>query len=311
MIMRLNKNKEHEIIKTDSNVIENEKKNFEENYIRNKKNYKNKDNVFIPKKITKKIILNKNIKIDNEESENKLSSEIKEEEKKMPNHYDSRSKNKTPSKQSKIHNNFFKTPNKLKSGEASINIKSPNNDNINNNINHISNNNNKNKLIYNNEKMDYNPYNKSNVKIKKLNEIKNNSSINIRKSELNKQFKSNHKEHNDNPLKKRKNILHKYKKSDDIIPSTNNKFYQYNSPPPIKGNKLNLEVEKTSKKNNNNEINLTDPAFDNKPNDDFINNYLKKPPGLIGLQNIGATCYMNATLQCFSNVPKFREEFEY
>ena len=33
----------------------------------------------------------------------------------------------------------------------------------------------------------------------------------------------------------------------------------------------------------------------------------KNVPGLIGLQNIGATCYMNATLQCFSNVPRFRE----
>jgi ubiquitin C-terminal hydrolase len=29
-------------------------------------------------------------------------------------------------------------------------------------------------------------------------------------------------------------------------------------------------------------------------------------PGLIGLNNIGATCYMNATLQCFSNIPKLR-----
>ena len=29
-------------------------------------------------------------------------------------------------------------------------------------------------------------------------------------------------------------------------------------------------------------------------------------PGLIGLKNIGATCYMNATLQCFSNCPRFK-----
>ena len=33
-----------------------------------------------------------------------------------------------------------------------------------------------------------------------------------------------------------------------------------------------------------------------------------KPP-LIGLQNIGATCYMNATLQCFSNTDKFTDFF--
>ena len=29
-------------------------------------------------------------------------------------------------------------------------------------------------------------------------------------------------------------------------------------------------------------------------------------PGIIGLQNIGATCYMNATVQCFSNIERFR-----
>ena len=34
---------------------------------------------------------------------------------------------------------------------------------------------------------------------------------------------------------------------------------------------------------------------------------LKNPPGLVGLQNIGATCYMNATLQCFKNVQRFRK----
>ena len=29
-------------------------------------------------------------------------------------------------------------------------------------------------------------------------------------------------------------------------------------------------------------------------------------PGIIGLVNIGATCYMNATLQCFSNITRLR-----
>ena len=31
-------------------------------------------------------------------------------------------------------------------------------------------------------------------------------------------------------------------------------------------------------------------------------------PGIIGLTNIGATCYMNATLQCFSNITRLRSE---
>ena len=31
-------------------------------------------------------------------------------------------------------------------------------------------------------------------------------------------------------------------------------------------------------------------------------------PGIIGLLNIGAICYMNATIQCFSNVRNLRNE---
>ena len=38
-------------------------------------------------------------------------------------------------------------------------------------------------------------------------------------------------------------------------------------------------------------------------------NFSSKP--LIGLQNIGATCYMNATLQCISNIEKFVDYFKY
>ena len=30
-------------------------------------------------------------------------------------------------------------------------------------------------------------------------------------------------------------------------------------------------------------------------------------PGIIGLINVGATCYMNSTLQCFSNVKRLRK----
>ena len=43
-----------------------------------------------------------------------------------------------------------------------------------------------------------------------------------------------------------------------------------------------------------------------------LNEFLPQPmqkvstPGIIGLGNIGATCYMNATLQCFSNIRRLR-----
>ena len=61
-----------------------------------------------------------------------------------------------------------------------------------------------------------------------------------------------------------------------------------------------------NKENNNNEDNNIDNEHifeDNKY--DLIN---KAEPGLVGLDNIGATCYMNATLQCFSNIKYLRYE---
>ena len=46
-----------------------------------------------------------------------------------------------------------------------------------------------------------------------------------------------------------------------------------------------------------------------KKHRDLNENYKNIP--LIGLQNIGATCYMNATLQCFCHIKKFVEFFKY
>ena len=43
-----------------------------------------------------------------------------------------------------------------------------------------------------------------------------------------------------------------------------------------------------------------------KQKQEFMNS---KIPNTVGLQNIGATCYMNATLQALSNTDKFTEYF--
>ena len=80
-----------------------------------------------------------------------------------------------------------------------------------------------------------------------------------------------------------------------------------------------------NKNNNNNEKYLTNSIVENNDNEIYLsksmfgNNIIKRhssimsiddsPGGLIGLTNIGATCYMNATLQCFSNIEYLRTEF--
>ena len=61
--------------------------------------------------------------------------------------------------------------------------------------------------------------------------------------------------------------------------------------------------------NYNQEI-ISDNFDKNLHNIDSIKKYFKFPP-LVGLENIGATCYMNATLQCICNIEKFVNFFKY
>ena len=76
-------------------------------------------------------------------------------------------------------------------------------------------------------------------------------------------------------------------------------------------------INETVNKNNNNnqivpynDINLLEYNLDFQPAFPFIFKNFTFPP-LKGLDNIGATCYMNATLQCFCNIQPFVDYFKY
>ena len=65
-----------------------------------------------------------------------------------------------------------------------------------------------------------------------------------------------------------------------------------------------MRIYGKTKEIENNEIQIEDyEIYNEEPMDD------KNIPGLIGLQNVGATCYMNAALQCLSNVESLRQYF--
>ena len=88
----------------------------------------------------------------------------------------------------------------------------------------------------------------------------------------------------------------------------------------IKYEKDNEENNNFINNDNNNIINIENNNIINNDNNNIIDNGIINKNKLIenfkscpniGLQNIGATCYMNATLQCFCHIEKFVEYFKY
>ena len=133
---------------------------------------------------------------------------------------------------------------------------------------------------------------KSKVKSKiKINDMKTPPQYNKTTTSKFKPHKKKNKIENSflSPKQSFKKRISKYEKDEELNPIKNN-------------NRPFLSPQNSSKR-------LKKKILDS-PSDDNIDigdSYNKNVPGLIGLQNIGATCYMNATLQCFSNVPRFRE----
>ena len=124
-----------------------------------------------------------------------------------------------------------------------------------------------------------------------------------------------------NHLNKIKNGLNNYLKNvqfvNETAPIINNSFkeigiiVQYNS----NNDEININNDINGIYNNFNSINVNNNQdyeynLDEEVSNPSLSNNFNCCPK-IGLENIGATCYMNATLQCFCHIGKFIEFFKY
>ena len=91
-------------------------------------------------------------------------------------------------------------------------------------------------------------------------------------------------------------------------PISNSNFIINNS---INNNAIKARTEINKRSHVQSFVNQEEYYFPpNKTDKTNIRAYFIYPP-LIGLENIGATCYMNATLQCFCNIEKIINYFKY
>ena len=125
------------------------------------------------------------------------------------------------------------------------------------------------------------------------------------------------------------NYLNGLKLYNNSEPIFNNKYEEFGTIIKYEGNNIN-NINNNKKSNiaeintkttiaKNPKINISN-IINDKENDDYCLNYRTDYPFIkyhfslppkIGLQNIGATCYMNATLQCFLHIEKFINFFKY
>ena len=269
------------IINMNNNNMNNKNMNHHE-LIHNDMNHNNMNNkIMLPNDINNNKIINNNIKHYNMNNNIKLNN-IK-------------------------HNNIMEHNNNINNKNMTYN--NINNNDIKQNNNNIKHNKdiNPNNLKHNNIKpnKDINHNN-----IKDNNDIKHNKDIN-----LNNNINHNHINHN-NDINLNNNINHNNIAHNNIILNQNNNINHNN----IDFNNMNNHIN-----NNNNQILLNPKKLkqeqDNlndkfKQEQDNLNKKLKKEPlilynspTLIGLNNIGATCFMNATLQCLSQTAPLTNYF--
>ena len=183
-------------------------------------------------------------------------------------------------------NGYFICNNNCKQNSQAINAFNSNNNNFNNNINNNSNFNNNN-FTYNNN---YN-YNNSNP-TNNANSFYNNYNINKNGNynNMNSYSFNNNSNFNNNLFLNPQTVLN----SNNL----NNNFNYNNNQNYIQNNVNNIY--------NNNDINIFNSKTTiNKPKNDYIElNFMIRARGL---ENVGATCYMNAPLQCLYHIKPLSE----
>jgi len=296
-----------EIINNDENVSSNGTMK------KSKSKNKNKENkcIFIPKKKYLKKINYNNMKNTETDQLNDTYINSKNKYKNMKN----RNKYYFNNHKEDLNDNYenksikkFKSPNKSKnsiyfSTKSEKKIK-PNTSNFNKSLN-----------SHNNYKQKNTNFDIPKPKIINVSQYKeefyqDNNRNSIKKEKKEKFHKTSLPEYNEFPSKinilkndNRKNNYNHYspKPKYSYKKSKINKIYDIDS------NKINNKNRPyLSPKIGKKRIDISKPEPPEEDDSDFISQQ-KNTPGITGLQNIGATCYMNATIQCFSNVQRFRE----
>ena len=216
-------------------------------------------------------------------------------------------------------------------------------DNIRNSFNSINNYNNKNNFNYNNKNYINNNstfiperYDTKNLSIKneKVNNISgdmeyihhnnnhkfNNDSNNVKynfDSNINNKINNNINDNINNNIDNNYNFNNQqnFYGNNNKFNFDNNKYnlndnnnYNFNNQNNLQTSKYNVENYNNNNTNSNNKIYGNNNIIENKKVTDYIIKNIKEEPK-IGLNNIGATCYMNATIQCFSHTKKLTDYF--
>jgi len=137
--------------------------------------------------------------------------------------------------------------------------------------------------------------------------VKNINQFTFRKKENNIEKEINEKENNNNKQNKNEYINNNNNNPNGNFMDSNSKLgYTWNK---INNSDINYNLGETQIIQND----IPKKEIISEIDEDKIEEVeeIQEEPsrGLVGLENIGATCYMNATLQCFSNVEFLREEF--